>query len=160
MYARDMARIATPVGMVTIYGDDLAIAAIEIGEAGRNPAIGTTAPVRAAVEQLRRWFSGEAMTFDLRLAPAATLRGQALRDAMIDIGYGETLSYGALAKLAGSSARAIGQACARNPFPIVVPCHRVLNANGSLGAYSAGDGPHTKAWLLEFEARGRGDRLL
>ena len=61
------------------------------------------------------------------------------------------MSYGALAQETGSAARAIGQACARNPFPILVPCHRVLGAGGVLGAYSAGEGPHTKSRLLDLE---------
>lgn len=159
MYARDMARIATPVGMVAICGDVTAVMSIEIGVAGAI-ADGTTVPVRDAADQMRRWFDGTLTHFDVPLAPAITARGQALRDAMIAIGYGETLSYGELAKRAGSSARAIGQACARNPFPIIVPCHRVLNASGSLGAYSAGAGPETKQWLLAFERRGRRDLLL
>jgi len=67
---------------------------------------------------------------------------------------GETISYGALARIAGSSPRAIGQACARNPFPIVVPCHRVVGSGGAIGHYSAGRGIITKSWLLDHERRG------
>ena len=159
MYARDIARIATPLGMVAVEGNEEAICAIRI-EPNSILAPGTTEPVRSAALQLAQWFAGERTTFDLSLAPAATPRGQALRNAMVAIGHGETLSYGALARQAVSSARAIGQACARNPFPLVVPCHRVLNANSSLGAYSAGDGPDMKRWLLDFERGGRSDRLL
>jgi methylated-DNA-[protein]-cysteine S-methyltransferase len=77
----------------------------------------------------------------------------AVRAGLIAVGYGETLSYGALARALGSSPRAIGQLCARNPFPIVVPCHRVLGEGGRLGNYSGGDGPKTKSWLLEHERR-------
>lgn len=152
MYARDIARIATPVGMITVEGDADAVHSVRITASG-SPTRGTTEPVRRTATQLEEWFAGERTRFDLPLAPAATPRGQALRDAMAAIGYGETLSYGALADLAESSARAIGQACARNPFPIIVPCHRVLNADGRLGAYSAGDGPRTKHWLLDHEQR-------
>ena len=61
------------------------------------------------------------------------------------------MSYCALSRRLSSGARALGQACARNPFPIVVPCHRVLNADGTLGAYSGGDGPATKHRLLAHE---------
>lgn len=159
MYARDTARIATPLGMITLSGDDDTLYSLTIGGEG-TPVAATAVAVRAAEEQLRAWFAGTLTLFDLPLARAASARGQALRDAIVAIDYGETLSYGALAKQAGSSARATGQACARNPFPIVVPCHRVLNASGSLGAYSAGEGPSTKAWLLDFERRGRRDLLL
>jgi methylated-DNA-[protein]-cysteine S-methyltransferase len=159
MYARDTARIATPLGVITLVGDDDALQSITIG--GEGSVVGGAArAVRAAEEQLDAWFTGTLTTFDLPLSPAASERGQLLRDAMIAIPYGETLSYGALAKRAGSSARAIGQACARNPFPIVVPCHRVLDASGRLGAYSAGAGPVTKSWLLAFERGGRRDLLL
>lgn len=159
MYARDTARIATPIGLVTLVGDDAALHAITIGGDGA-PIAARGGAVRDAEQQLRAWFAGKLTLFDLALSPAATARGQALREAMIAIRYGETISYGALAKSVGSSARAIGQACARNPFPIVVPCHRVLDATGRLGAYSAGEGPATKRWLLAFEQRGRRDTLL
>ena len=159
MYARDIARIATPVGVIAVYGNEEAIEAVQIDAEGAL-SVGQSGAVRRTIEQLQQWFDGERAVFDVPLAPAATVRGQALRDAMIAVGYGETLSYGALADIAASSARAIGQACARNPFPIIVPCHRITNANGSLGAYSAGAGPRTKRWLLDFEQRGRSDRLL
>lgn len=124
-------------------------------EAFGTAVTGTTGPVLQAVEQLNQWFAGERTIFDVPLAPAATPRGQALRDAMIAIGYGATISHGELARAAASSARAIGQACARNPFPIIAPCHRILNADGRLGAYSAGLGPATKHWLLDHERRHR-----
>ncbi|MEG3176743.1 methylated-DNA--[protein]-cysteine S-methyltransferase [Sphingomonas sp. RB3P16] len=152
MYARDTARIATPVGIIAISGDDALLHAITIGEDGAERE-GDTSAVRLACHQLQAWFAGTLTHFSLPLAPSLTPRGQALREAMLAIGYGETVSYGTLAKRAESSARAIGQACARNPFPIVVPCHRVLDASGRLGAYSAGEGPATKRWLLDFEQR-------
>ena len=152
MYARDIARIATPVGMIAVEGDATALHAVRIDASGTTVS-GSTDPVRRAVEQLEQWFAGERTHFDLPLAPAATLRGQVLRDALIAVGYGATVSYGELARTTASSARAIGQACARNPFPIIAPCHRILNANGRLGAYSAGLGPITKHWLLDHERR-------
>ncbi|MDP5280499.1 methylated-DNA--[protein]-cysteine S-methyltransferase [Sphingomonas sp. DG1-23] len=150
MYARDYALIATPIGKIRVEGDDAGLTAIRIGgEGAASP--GSSAAVRTAGEQLAQWFARERETFDLTLAPAGTPRGEALRAGLIAIGYGETLSYGALARTLGSSPRAIGQLCARNPFPIVVPCHRVLGSGGALGHYSGGDGPKTKAWLLEHE---------
>jgi methylated-DNA-[protein]-cysteine S-methyltransferase len=155
MYARDEALIATPIGAVRITADGERITAIRIEPGNLGNIAPTTEALRQAVEQLRQWFAGERRHFDLLLTPAATPRGQALRDGMVGIGYGDTLSYGALSRQLGSSPRAMGQACARNPFPIVVPCHRVLNADGSLGAYSGGDGPATKKWLLDHEQRYR-----
>ncbi|NIJ21293.1 methylated-DNA-[protein]-cysteine S-methyltransferase [Sphingomonas naasensis] len=152
MYARDHALIATPIGLVRVEGDDAMLTAIRIGGAG-TPAKGSAAAVRSAAEQLAQWFAKERKDFDLALEPTGTPRGDALRAGLIAVGYGETLSYGALAQALGSSPRAIGQLCARNPFPIVVPCHRILAGGGRLGNYSGGDGPKTKSWLLEHERR-------
>lgn len=100
--------------------------------------------------QLRSWFARERRDFNLPLLPLASPRGNALRAGMAAIGYGETLSYGALAEQLGSAPRAIGQACRRNPFPIIIPCHRVTSRQGP-EYYSGGAGPQTKAWLIAFE---------
>ncbi|WP_184087692.1 methylated-DNA--[protein]-cysteine S-methyltransferase [Sphingomonas xinjiangensis] len=152
MYARDHALIATPIGPIRIEGDDAAVMAVCIGAPG-SLTPGSAAAVRLAVEQIAAWFAGDRDSFDVPLAPARTPRGEVLRQGLIDVGYGDTLSYGALAQRLGSSARAIGQLCARNPFPLIVPCHRVLGSGGALGHYSAGDGTPTKSWLLEHERR-------
>ena len=160
MYARDTALIATPIGMVRVTGTADGVETIDIlAEQGDEVRPGGGA-VALAAAQLRAWFAGTLQDFDLPLVPASTPRGAALRAGMLAIPYGETLSYGALAQKIASSARAIGQACARNKFPIIVPCHRVLNAGGTLGAYSAGNGPTTKSWLLEHERRHAGKTLL
>ena len=157
MYARDVALIATPIGRIRIVGTDRLVESVSI-EAMISPVMAPQADaIRQAAIQLEAWFAGEREDFDLPLAPAATSRGDALRRAMIDIPYAMTMSYGELARSIASSARAIGQACARNPFPIIVPCHRVLNADRSLGAYSAGKGSVTKRWLLDHEQRTRGN---
>jgi methylated-DNA-[protein]-cysteine S-methyltransferase len=158
MYARDHAGIATPIGLVRIEGGDT-VTSIRIGAEGpRTP--GSAPAVIAAAEQLERWFAGDLREFDLALEPAATQRGQELREGMIAIPFGELLTYGELAQRMGSAARAIGQLCARNPFPIVVPCHRVIGSGGALGHYSGGDGPKTKTWLLDHERRHSGASLL
>lgn len=152
MYARDHALIATPIGVIRVEGDDHAVTALHIGSDGAATP-GSAIAVRTAAEQIAQWFAGERQSFDLPLAPARTPRGEALRQGLIAIGFGETLSYGALAQRLGSSARAIGQLCARNPLPLIVPCHRILGSGGALGHYSAGAGPTTKSWLLEHERR-------
>lgn len=151
-YAPDLDRIATPIGIVTIRGDETAITSITI-EADHTIAetASRAAAVREAAAQLRAYFAGRLREFDLPLVPAATVRGQALRDGITAIPYGDTLSYGALARQLSSAPRAVGQACARNPYPIIIPCHRVLAAQGRLGAYSGGTGPSTKQWLLNHE---------
>jgi len=152
MYARDHARIATPIGLVQITGSETAIDSIRIGADG-NAVRGSASAVLRAAEQFEAWFAGQLRDFDLALAPPNTKRGIELRNGLIAIGYGDTLSYGGLARQLGSSPRAIGQLCARNPFPIVVPCHRVLAGGGLLGNYSGGNGPVTKQWLLDHEQR-------
>lgn len=152
MYEPEPAAVATPIGLIVITGDNDRLTSIRFTRAGpARPGEGRAA--REAAAQVAAWFEGRLTRFDLPLAPAATPRGQTLRDAIVAIGHGETMSYGALAARIGSSARAVGQACARNPFPLVVPCHRVVQAGGALGPYSAGDGPATKAWLLAAERR-------
>lgn len=151
-YAPEIARIATPVGIITLCGNADRLSTISIDADGNDALIAPVSPLLSeAVAQLNAYFDRKLQAFDLPLIPAATERGEALRRGMVEIGFGMTRTYGALAKMLGSSPRAIGQACARNPYPIVVPCHRVLAAGDKLGAYSAGAGPVTKAQLLNHE---------
>jgi methylated-DNA-[protein]-cysteine S-methyltransferase len=150
-YAPMPALIATPIGMIAVEGDDAQLTAIRIipEHGGEQPGSGRA--VAEAGRQIRAYFSDRAFAFDLPLAPAATARGQALRDAIAAVAPGETPTYGDLAAATASSPRAVGQACAHNPFPLVIPCHRILASGGKLGAYSAGAGPTTKIWLLTHE---------
>ncbi|WP_447727758.1 methylated-DNA--[protein]-cysteine S-methyltransferase [Sphingomonas koreensis] len=152
MYARDHALIATPIGPIRIEGDAETLFRIHLGAEGPSQR-GETVAVREAVDQIEAYFSGDLKDFDLPLPQVTSPRGNVLRDGLIALRYGETASYGELARRLDSGPRAIGQLCARNPFPIVVPCHRVLGARGALGSYSAGDGPATKQWLLDHERR-------
>jgi len=147
-YARATATIATPIGPILIEAEGDALTGIRIGRSGNEA---NSALLREAAAQLAAYFAGDLTVFDLPLAPATTAEGEGQRAAIASVGFGETRTYGELAQACGSSARAIGQACASNPFPIIVPCHRVLPTGGALGFYSAGDGPATKAWLLKHE---------
>jgi methylated-DNA-[protein]-cysteine S-methyltransferase len=153
MYARDEALIATPIGMVRVTGDDHVISAIRIEPGRATPMTGQAHAVRETARQISEYFAGVRTHFDLPLAPVTSPRGAALRLGIIDINIGNTISYGELAERVGSSPRAVGQACARNPFPIVVPCHRVTGSNGAVGNYSGGEGITTKIWLLDHERR-------
>lgn len=154
-HATDHARIATPIGTVTLWGDDAWLYHITITPTASEPIAGSTAVVRAAAKQLKDYFDGVAASFDLPLLPLKSLRGTALRDGIAGIGYGETISYGGLARQLGSGPRAVGQACRRNPFPIVIPCHRVISSNAAPEHYSAGAGVITKTWLLGHERRNK-----
>lgn len=150
MYAHEPALIATPLGMIRVEGHD-AVARVTIGVDAGIEHRGSGAATVAA-RQIAEYLAGERQAFDLPLVAAATTRGGDLRAAITGVGYGEVVSYGALARLAASSPRAIGQACARNPMPLIVPCHRVLAVNGP-GQYSGGQGLATKTWLLDHERR-------
>jgi methylated-DNA-[protein]-cysteine S-methyltransferase len=146
------ARIETPIGMVELVavGDVLTSARIRPNLAEESQEPGNPVLDRA-VGQMRDYFAGRRKTFDLPLATAVSEEGEQLRSAIASIPYGETETYGALARKSGSIARAVGQACKTNPFPIVIPCHRVVSSAGR-EYYSAGAGPETKAWLIDFEA--------
>jgi methylated-DNA-[protein]-cysteine S-methyltransferase len=107
----------------------------------------------AAARELDEYFSGRRQTFDLPLdlSLSAGFR-QLVQRHLPDIGYGQTRSYGQVAALVGNpkAVRAVGTACATNPLPIVVPCHRVLRADGTPGGYAGG--PDAKLTLLRLEA--------
>jgi methylated-DNA-[protein]-cysteine S-methyltransferase len=141
--------IDSPVGRLTIAEDDGAVVRIQWGEGGD----GRKTPLLAeAARQLAAYFGGRLMQFDLPLRPAGSAFDHRVWVAMQQIPYGQTRRYGELAMAIGSTPRAIGGACGRNPIPIVVPCHRVL-ASGGLGGYSGGQGLATKRVLLALEAR-------
>lgn len=162
-YAPDSARVATPIGIVEIFGDDALIERVTIHPLGQG-VNADTLPVSGALaqagEQIREYFTGTRQEFDLPLAPAQTPRGGALRAAIAGVAYGTTATYGQIARAHHSSSRAMGQACARNPFPIIIPCHRVTSSGGAKENYSGGDGVATKAWLNAHEARVSGKALL
>jgi methylated-DNA-[protein]-cysteine S-methyltransferase len=111
--------------------------------------------LRQAAEQLTEYFAGERTEFDVPLAPAGTPFQLAAWTALRSIPYGDTVSYGEQARRLGdpNKSRAVGAANGRNPIPIVVPCHRVVGANGHLTGF--GGGIEAKAWLLDHEQRVR-----
>ncbi len=107
-------------------------------------------------EQLRRYFAGDPVTFDVKIdLQGMTPFQRKVLDACATIGYGHTLTYSQLARLAGNprAARAVGNAMARNPLPLVIPCHRVVAGNGKLGGFSAEQGVGLKKKLLTMEAQ-------
>ncbi|WP_227356176.1 methylated-DNA--[protein]-cysteine S-methyltransferase [Haladaptatus salinisoli] len=106
-------------------------------------------------EQIREYERGDRQTFDLTVTIPEGVTGEVMI-AMTDIPYGETRTYGEIADQLDTSPIAIGQACARNPIPLIVPCHRIVGSDGGLRGYSAADGVATKRQLLNLEARERG----
>jgi len=112
------------------------------------------APPEEIRAQVREYERGERYAFDLDVDFPDGVTGEVMA-AMAAIPYGETRSYGAIAAGLDTAPVAVGQACGRNPVPLVVPCHRVVGTNGDLRGYSAADGITTKRRLLELEARER-----
>jgi methylated-DNA-[protein]-cysteine S-methyltransferase len=139
--------IHSPVGEITISEEDGALVAVDWGR-GRDQL--ETPLLRAAADQLMRYFDGELERFDLPLRPAGPEAHRRIWRAMCEIPYGATETYGQLARRAGTIARAVGQGCGANPLPILIPCHRVLAASG-LGGYSGRGGVDTKIALLRLE---------
>lgn len=109
-----------------------------------------TALLERAFDQLRAYFAGELQVFDLPLQVAGSDFQRAVCEAMLAIPLGETRTYGDLAKALNRPPQPVGNACGANPIPVIIPCHRVLGANG-LGGFSGGTGIETKITLLKHE---------
>ena len=146
--------VASALGPLTLDERDGAL--VRLGPMDRpehDPAGGPTPLLREAAAQLAAYFAGTLTAFDVPLAPAGTGFQKRVWQAMREIPYGETWTYGGLAKRAGTVPRAVGGACGANPIPVIIPCHRVLAANGGAGGYSGKGGLKTKALLLDIENR-------
>lgn len=116
---------------------------------GRFLKAPSTAVLDSALRQLRQYFGDERRDFELPLDPGGTKFQRCVWEVVLRIPFGKTLSYGELARRVGSSPRAVGGAVGANPLPIVIPCHRVVGADGSLTGY--GGGLRMKVWLLRHE---------
>ena len=141
--------IESPVGPLTITAADGVITAVDFGASGGPRA--NAGVLAEAARQLTEYFAGERREFALPLAPSGTPFRLRVWAAMQAIPYGQTRSYGDLARLLDSAPRAIGGACGANPIPLVIPCHRVVGAGGALGGFSGGAGCDTKRQLLALE---------
>ena len=150
--------VESPLGELLLAGRGSALAFIGLprGREVRSPAEGwrrTAGPFEEARLQIAAYFAGLRRAFDLRLDPGGTPFQRAVWERLLAIPYGETLTYGELARRLGrpAAARAVGAANGRNPLPIVIPCHRLLGAGGRLTGY--GGGLEAKRALLELERR-------
>jgi len=150
--------IDSPIGELRLVEDGGAIVAIDFHPFGYADArlVGDrddeTPVLVECARQLGEYFAGDRTVFDLPLAPAGTPFQRQVWGELVRIGYGETSTYGQLAGrlgLTGHGARAVGLANGRNPIPVVIPCHRVIGANGSLTGYAGG--LERKQLLLDLE---------
>jgi methylated-DNA-[protein]-cysteine S-methyltransferase len=142
--------IDSPVGPLTLVERDGALARLSFGRLAHSSA--PSPFLEGVASQLHEYFGGERRAFDLPLAPSGTEFQLACWRALAEIPYGETRSYGEQARRIGrpDRARAVGAANGANPIAIILPCHRVIGADGSLVGF--GGGLETKRRLLDLEA--------
>lgn len=146
--------VATPFGALGVRTEEDAIAEIRFLPPGTKTLEPTNALAARACQQLAVWIADPKARFDLPLKPAGTTFQRDVWRAIAAIPKGKTLTYGEIAKRLKSAPRAVGQACGRNPYPIVVPCHRVVASDGGLGGFASATGGYlldTKRWLLAHE---------
>ena len=140
-------KIKTPVGVLGLIEEQGAITKLVWN--GWNA--GARSPVlKEGLAQLEAYFAGELDWFDLPLAPKGTDFQQQVYKAMSAIPRGETLTYGEIANDLDVPAQPVGQACGSNPIPVIIPCHRVVGADG-LGGFSGDGGVEMKVQLLRLE---------
>lgn len=149
--------IDSPIGWLTLVAEGDALTGLYMEKHCRRPAessFGTRveAGFEEPIRQLRDYFAGTRSTFDLPLAPYGDDFSRQVWDLLSQIPYGETRTYGQLARALGDPtlARAVGSANARNPISVIVPCHRVVGADGNLTGYAGG--LDRKRFLLDLEA--------
>jgi methylated-DNA-[protein]-cysteine S-methyltransferase len=148
---QNIASRITDIGPLTIAAEDDHIVSIDFGII--SPENCTISIIHEAFRQLSEYFAGTRKIFNLPLKLSGTDFQKSVWEALLDIPYGQTATYGGIAKMIGKkkACRAVGMACHRNPVSIVVPCHRVVGSNGNLTGY--GGGIDVKAWLLELETK-------
>jgi methylated-DNA-[protein]-cysteine S-methyltransferase len=154
------AYVVSPVGPLLVAGSDAGLSLInfQTGRHVRQPEaawVEDRAPFEEAIAQLSSYFDGTLQRFELKLAPRGTPFQLAVWQKLLEVAYGETISYGELARRVGNprASRAVGAANGQNPLPIVVPCHRVIGQQGKLTGY--GGGLPIKELLLDLERRHR-----
>lgn len=155
---RFYSRCESPIGTLLLVAGQRGLSQIWFEGKDHRSALGAESrqdevALRHVIRQLRAYFAGELESFDLDLAPDGTPFQQKVWSELLKIPYGETISYGELARRIGNpnASRAVGLANGSNPIPIIIPCHRVIGSNGKLTGY--GGGLPIKEKLLALEKR-------
>ena len=150
----------SPIGVLTLTGEDGLLTGLHMDDQRHAPTGSDQwerddAAFEDVLGQLDAYFSGRITDFDVRLRMGGTEFQRRVWDGLTRIPYGDTWSYAQLAEKVGNprACRAVGLANGRNPVAVIVPCHRVIGANGTLTGY--GGGLDRKRWLLDHEARHR-----
>ncbi|MDD5055595.1 MAG: methylated-DNA--[protein]-cysteine S-methyltransferase [Candidatus Peribacteraceae bacterium] len=153
-----MTVLPSPIGPLTITGTDQSINRIDFGSK-KNTTSKPKPPESRCIQELTEYFKGERIKFSVPMEATGTAFRLQVYKAMQAIPFGETRTYGDIAKAIGNpkAIRAVGGACGANPLPILIPCHRVVGSNG-IGGYNGGI--RRKMWLLEHEKIHRKRRLL
>ena len=152
----------SPIGTLTLAGDEHGLRHIIFPAGSRSRQAPSSwraddGPFKGVIQQLDEYFAGDRRVFDLPLSPEGTEFQQSVWSALREVGYANTCSYQQIAQRIGrpKASRAVGAANGANPIPIIIPCHRVIGANGKLTGF--GGGLPTKQWLLAHE---RGEQQL
>lgn len=142
--------LASPLGLVEVTASEQGVVAVTFCDMPRQP-VQPQRLVQEAKRQLIAYFTQELSEFDLPLAATGTVFQQQVWQALTTVPYGQTASYGDIAKAINNpkGVRAVGLANGKNPIAIIVPCHRIIGANGTLTGYAGG--LDKKAWLLAHE---------
>jgi methylated-DNA-[protein]-cysteine S-methyltransferase len=156
---------STPLGPVWVAVSERGLVGVEVGpneealfklltHLGFQQVLVDESKTAAAAHQISQYLQGERKSFNLPIdwSILTPFQERALK-ATYAIPYGKVMTYGEIAQQLGNphAARAVGRAQATNPMPLVIPCHRVIGADGNLHGYGAGEGLATKAWLLKLE---------
>jgi methylated-DNA-[protein]-cysteine S-methyltransferase len=150
----NMITMPSPLGVLRLYAHADELVGVYLPDQDAPAAPKQASPVLSATAaQLAEYFAGARTQFDLPLAPRGTGFQEIVWRALVAIPFGETCSYGALARAIGrpAASRAVGAANGKNPISIIVPCHRVIAASGELTGYAGGLA--AKQWLLAHELR-------
>ncbi len=140
------ASLDTPVGPLSVAEQNGVI----VGLSWSSQTSGQSPVLDRALAQLRAYFAGELGAFDLPLWVRGSDFQRAVCASMMEIPWGETRTYGDIARDLGTASQPVGAACGSNPIPVIIPCHRVLSASG-LGGFSGAGGVETKVFLLKHE---------
>ena len=145
----------TPLGRVSIESDGNAVTRFAFGPVQLRGSERACALTNRASSEVLEYLAGKRESFDIPVDAHGTPFQRSVWDAIASIPYGQTRTYAQIAEAVGKpkGLQAVGQACGHNPVPLLIPCHRVVGSNGSLGGYAFG--PHVKRFLLDLESKAR-----
>lgn len=151
--------IDSPIGKIAIFAENEKIIRLELKTEQKADSVKTEKVLAEAEKQLFEYFSGERKIFELEYEFSGTEFQKSVWNELLKIPFGKTKTYGEIAKEIGNpkAGRAVGSACNKNPLPIIVPCHRVIGANGKLTGFACGT--KTKEWFLGHEAMQKGETV-